>query len=520
MRTIKTKKLHETVCEDKQKQQVIESMFQLLLKNACLDFISGNEKGIIDLCEKELNNKEDTVWKNIPLLIKKIFPTISIRILKYRDKNTVSIKINDTNENLNTYYINARNSGLFREKGALLNSLYNIQEDIENNEEKQKQNTMMNPLLRLAILSGKVEAVSCLLNNDDSINSLDRNGLSPLMLAAEHGYAEICILLIEYGANINITNNNNQTALDIAIKNKNNDIIDIILKSSQYISKQTEIDRYCISIEKNEISENKNKANETYENLRLENGKEIKYNESSKYFSKSLDSKKNYHDFKSLDYDLENEFSKLDWEPEKPFIIKQKNHHEYLDVSDNIFNNHVPVDDEEEWDDVDIDLPQPRNLEKIPFYLDDNDIVLDRICIEKEPKKLYVEDEFKSIIKMIICHARKFKIIRMCDLKNIFFDIEDSEYFVKVLCNILLYHNIVIDHYSKYYFIDPLLENSFSNEEFEENSEDEEIFEEFSREVKIKINYEDKVFVPMSLKFENAEVIRLLTSDKNDMPYE
>ena len=48
----------------------------------------------------------------------------------------------------------------------------------------------------------------------------DASGNTPLMIAAEKGYFDLVQLLTQKGARVNTTNNENQTALCIAVKNK------------------------------------------------------------------------------------------------------------------------------------------------------------------------------------------------------------------------------------------------------------------------------------------------------------
>lgn len=58
----------------------------------------------------------------------------------------------------------------------------------------------IDPLLRLAILSGKVAVVSHHVRRGIDVNCVDPAGRSPLMLAAGRGHVDVCTLLLEAGA--------------------------------------------------------------------------------------------------------------------------------------------------------------------------------------------------------------------------------------------------------------------------------------------------------------------------------
>ena len=71
---------------------------------------------------------------------------------------------------------------------------------------------------------------SLLLERGININYLDNNGMSPMMESINKGYIYIMNMLIKYGGNVNLQNTvDGNTALHYAIKNKNKDALFILL---------------------------------------------------------------------------------------------------------------------------------------------------------------------------------------------------------------------------------------------------------------------------------------------------
>ena len=59
---------------------------------------------------------------------------------------------------------------------------------------------MLSPMFKLAVLSGTQSAVQFHIQRGLDINATDKEGRSPVMLAALKGNVEICRLLLEAGA--------------------------------------------------------------------------------------------------------------------------------------------------------------------------------------------------------------------------------------------------------------------------------------------------------------------------------
>ena len=73
------------------------------------------------------------------------------------------------------------------------------------------------PLIRNASLSGNRDVAELLLKFKSSINTLDNENKSALMIAVIKGNAPLVKVLVEYGADINVTNEYGKTPYDLAV---------------------------------------------------------------------------------------------------------------------------------------------------------------------------------------------------------------------------------------------------------------------------------------------------------------
>jgi RNA polymerase primary sigma factor len=74
------------------------------------------------------------------------------------------------------------------------------------------------PLFRVAALAGVQAAVLAHIRRGDDINATDDKGRTPLMLAASRGHTEICRLLVDAGADIGTIDSMGKNALALAVE--------------------------------------------------------------------------------------------------------------------------------------------------------------------------------------------------------------------------------------------------------------------------------------------------------------
>ncbi|MFZ5593731.1 MAG: sigma-70 family RNA polymerase sigma factor [Pseudomonadota bacterium] len=75
----------------------------------------------------------------------------------------------------------------------------------------------LSPLLKMAALAGIQTAVRLHIRRGDDVNATDDKGRSPLLLAATKGHTETCRILLEAGADPRVLDNEGNNALSIAI---------------------------------------------------------------------------------------------------------------------------------------------------------------------------------------------------------------------------------------------------------------------------------------------------------------
>jgi RNA polymerase primary sigma factor len=85
-------------------------------------------------------------------------------------------------------------------------------------------------LLKLAAISGVDSSVRLLLRRGVDVNATDNRGRSALMLAAEHGHAKTCRLLLDEGADYTLTDSEGLNALALAQPGRHTDVVLAILE--------------------------------------------------------------------------------------------------------------------------------------------------------------------------------------------------------------------------------------------------------------------------------------------------
>ncbi len=78
---------------------------------------------------------------------------------------------------------------------------------------------LLQPLLKMAVLSGVIASVRLHIKRGDNINATDDTGRSPLMLAASRGHIEVCRILLDADADLRLRDIEGNDALAIARQN-------------------------------------------------------------------------------------------------------------------------------------------------------------------------------------------------------------------------------------------------------------------------------------------------------------
>lgn len=92
---------------------------------------------------------------------------------------------------------------------------------------------LINPLLKMAALAGVQAAVRLHIQRGDDVNAIDDRGRSPLILAASRGHIETCRILLEAGADPHVLDNNGNDVLSVA---KGTGKVGLVLLLREYMS--------------------------------------------------------------------------------------------------------------------------------------------------------------------------------------------------------------------------------------------------------------------------------------------
>lgn len=179
---------------------------------------------------------------------------------------------------------------------------------------------MSSTLLRMAVLNGAVAAVRFHLRTVQYLDDLDRNGMTLLMHASKAGYADICELLLEAGADPLVINERSQTALTIAESSGSGASRQVIESA---IRARTQVSQELQGIQQHQ------RADDSIATVILEED--------------------------------EDEVLLVDWTPEQPTTKPSEDPRvrEQIRTMQLELSSFVPIDNDEEWLEVEVELPEP-----------------------------------------------------------------------------------------------------------------------------------------------------------------
>lgn len=188
----------------------------------------------------------------------------------------------------------------------------------------------LNPLLKMAILSGAQAVVSLYIRRGGDVNATDDKGRTPLILAASRGHAETCRLLLEAGANPSMRDNEGNDARSVLCGASRMELVSLI---GQYLS--VPLDKQSGEIPLLMASQ-------------AGDGRE------------------------SLD---DASINLSDWEEEAPAnpLSSEDGCLVAASALQREISAHIPIDNDEDWSDVDIELPNIQRSRKRRHTLEDDD---------------------------------------------------------------------------------------------------------------------------------------------------
>lgn len=188
----------------------------------------------------------------------------------------------------------------------------------------------------MAAITGTKPAVLLFLRRGNDINAMDDKGRSPLLLAAARGHAEICRLLLEAGADPTLRDAEGNDALSAAIGKGRNDV-EAVLRS--YLSPtQPEPERRFSLLSDAGMGVNQSEIV----------GESDPDNQASIFSSDD-----EIYDLSVWEEDIESLPP-----PPDPSCASDA-----AEIQDHI-SRHVPINTDEDWSDIDIDLPEVFGLRR------------------------------------------------------------------------------------------------------------------------------------------------------------
>jgi RNA polymerase primary sigma factor len=232
----------------------------------------------------------------------------------------------------------------------------------------------------MAIVSGADRVVRIHIDRGDDVNARDRNGFTPLMLAAASNRAAICQMLLEAGADANLINNIGQDALAVARAKGANDAVLVIGSANTVASVfQKQITQYLSAefvetispqephaidlmpldqakgrqLKAHVFSSDANQPSDfPVSSLRIDEFTEKFQNhattENTQLNSNPFVTDSEQFQFENLNWEAEEE---PDLTPSEPTLAANSIKSHLL------ITNHEPVDSSADWNDLDIELP-------------------------------------------------------------------------------------------------------------------------------------------------------------------
>lgn len=180
-----------------------------------------------------------------------------------------------------------------------------------------KPENPLNPLLKMAVLSGVQAAVRLHIRRGIEINAIDEKGRSPLILAASKGHTETCRILLEAGADPRILDNEGNNALSIALDKRLDNLVELLKE------RISELDHH-LAIGAPDLD--------------------------------SVSSEIEGHDPLNASYET---FDLTGWESDEDSPVPPQDDEcmARVSVTHQAISAHIPIDNDEDWSDVDVDLP-------------------------------------------------------------------------------------------------------------------------------------------------------------------
>ena len=223
---------------------------------------------------------------------------------------------------------------------------------------------LLNPAFRMAVLAGAVESVQVHLRCGTDLDATDTHGRSALILAASRGHLDVCNLLLEAGADPTTRDNAGNDALAVARSFGEAGVVELLRSAGTPTAESGYGDRNSDRRQPDEWPENGTCPGSTRTDAKV-NEASAAYLVADLGESSSANERVfGEHAFTESRQDDYDEFDLSGWQEE----IEAEPPPDDLSCADEAttlqqtVSRHSPVDTDETWDDVEIDLPELEHL--------------------------------------------------------------------------------------------------------------------------------------------------------------
>ena len=231
--------------------------------------------------------------------------------------------------------------------------------------------------LRLAVLAGIEPAVRLRIAKGDDVNATDGNGRSPLILAASKGHIGMCRILLEAGANAAVTDAKGIDALSIAVTTGRSEL-EALLRN-HLPNAEASVREAALSTVATQGAEHAPSDIAGDSPVGNDHPRRLLADENTQGQKELFPHRKTEEaSTPSDDFDL------AAWEVDidSPPPPSDRNILSNATLLQRAISTHRPIDDAEDWTDVDTDLPEVRrNPRHLTDFSDENRALLHRIFL-------------------------------------------------------------------------------------------------------------------------------------------
>lgn len=199
----------------------------------------------------------------------------------------------------------------------------------------------LSPAFRMAVLAGATDSVRLHLDSAHDVDAVDEKGRSALMLAASKGHVDVCRLLLEQGANPDLRDVDGNDALSVAASRGEAEVL-ALLTGNRAGSSSASVGE-ANAAAGNEAGRPPNSADA---------------------LDAIVGEAPEDEEFRSPEADADSIFDLAAWQEysERPPPPDDASCAESAGIQQRALSRHIPLDSDENWDDVEIDLPDMDDL--------------------------------------------------------------------------------------------------------------------------------------------------------------